>query len=183
VAPCSSRWVQRAEAGAHCIGEASGIALRHVGASLRRGTRGPARRNGGDTLAHTELCAACCAHATNAGAPCSMDIIGHKYERFVQEQLRRRAVSAGKEVRGWSSCSWPQLEGGGGERSLMGMAAGHCCTHVAAAAGARDARGDLVGRGLQASTSKARQSSQSAGIASAAQLSIAWSVPDTSPTG
>lgn len=46
------------------------------------------------------------------GAPCSMDIIGHKYERFVQQQLQRRAASARKEVGGEEklrSCSSMQL--------------------------------------------------------------------------
>lgn len=38
-----------------------------------------------------------CHSAAAAGAPCSMDVIGHKYDSFVQRELQRRAAASRKE--------------------------------------------------------------------------------------
>jgi hypothetical protein len=44
---------------------------------------------------HADFCA-----RYNAGATCGLDVVGHKYEQFVKEQLQRRAAVIAKEVRG-----------------------------------------------------------------------------------
>lgn len=35
-----------------------------------------------------------------AGSACSMDVVGHKYESFVQREMQKRAAALRKEVRG-----------------------------------------------------------------------------------
>lgn len=51
-----------------------------------------------------------------AGAACSMDVVGHKYESFVQQELQKRAAAARKEGMqvGMAEAAVHAQEGAGG---------------------------------------------------------------------